>query len=278
MRYVPALMTAVILGGIASAPASAGSLSAPSASAFRSLSRYGREDRLLAPLLQISRLHRPPSQRNGRRAPACGESGQPGDHRHRAGSPRELRRVPLLERLGLRRCPLQQPLCRPALSATPKAWLRWGLPARRRARPEPWVDAGDAAEIRQDGLDLVGGELDLRHVAVPRAHAFGETFLELLDRIFEIDLPERRRFRQRALAGRGDGMAFGAMGLEKGLPGAALVSSSAASAPAALAASSATAAKAWRSGRGLSTVTPSKSHTGEASPELPTVLLRFSTA
>jgi len=34
MRYVPALMMAVILGGIASAPASAGSLPVPSTSAF----------------------------------------------------------------------------------------------------------------------------------------------------------------------------------------------------------------------------------------------------
>ena len=121
---------------------------------------------------------------------ACREPGQPGDHRHRADSPGELRRVPLLERLGLRRCALQQPLCRPALSSTAleRSWRGRRFPARGRARPEPWVDAGDAAEIGQDRLDLVGGELDLRHVAVPRAHAFGEAFLELLDRIFEIDL------------------------------------------------------------------------------------------
>ena len=73
------------------------------------------------------------------------------------------------------------------------------------------VDAGDAAEIVQNCRDLFAGELDLRHVAVARAHALGKPLLELFDGITEIDLPQGWRLWKRACPCRLDGMASPAM-------------------------------------------------------------------
>ncbi len=141
-------------------------------------------------------------------------------------------------------------------SLRPRSWLRRRFPARGNARPEPRVNAGDAAEIGQDRLDLVRGELDLRHVAVTRAHSLGEAFLELLDRIFEIDLAERRRLGERALACGVDRVAPRAILVEDGL--AVEAASSAASAPPAPVASSASETKASRKRRGFTIVAPSR--------------------
>jgi hypothetical protein len=88
------------------------------------------------------------------------------------------------------------------------------LGGRRGPWPASWVDAGDAAEIAQNCRDLFAGKLDLRHFAVARAHALGEALLQLVDWVFEINLPHRGRRRKRACAVPFKRMALAAMRLQ----------------------------------------------------------------
>ena len=74
----------------------------------------------------------------------------------------------------------------------------WRRLARNGSRgPLLGIDSGDVAEISQDRGNLLVGELNLGHVAVARTHAFRETLLQLVDRVFELDLAQRWRLWQR---------------------------------------------------------------------------------
>lgn len=48
----------------------------------------------------------------------------------------------------------------------------------RRDFAAPWPERSFAEEVGLDALDLIGGELDLRHVAVTRADSFGKLELQ----------------------------------------------------------------------------------------------------
>ena len=117
----------------------------------------------------------------------------------------------------LRRCALPRSLSRTEITGLVTPDLRRRLAGNDRARPRSGIDAGDAAEIAQDRRDLIVGELNLRHVAVLGAHTFGEALLQLVDGIFEIDLPQRRRLRQWTCAGCFEGMTPAAIRFENGL-------------------------------------------------------------
>src|SRR5690606_4604309 len=49
---------------------------------------------------------------------------------------------------------------------------------QRRHFAAPWPERSVAEEVGLDALDLIGGELDLRHVAVTRADSFGKLELQ----------------------------------------------------------------------------------------------------
>ena len=74
----------------------------------------------------------------------------------------------------------------------------WRRLARNGSRgPLLGIDSGDVAEISQDRGNLLVGELNLGHVALARTHALRETLLQLVDRVFELDLAQRWRLWQR---------------------------------------------------------------------------------
>src|SRR3972149_1332280 len=94
--------------------------------------------------------------------------------------------------------------------------LRRCLPRDAAARPLRGIYAREAAEVIQDGGDLLGRELNLRHVSMSGAHSLREPALQLLDGVAEINIPKRRRLLQRARAGCLDGMTTATVLLENG--------------------------------------------------------------
>jgi len=67
-------------------------------------------------------------------------------------------------------------------------------------------------EIRQQVVNLVGRELELRHRRMPGGDAFRKGLAEGLDRVSLMQRPERRRRLERTLTGPTDRMASSAVG------------------------------------------------------------------
>src|SRR5262245_37776893 len=99
--------------------------------------------------------------------------------------------------------------------ARPASWRRFARDYGACARGR--INARDAAEIIENCCNLIGRKLNLRHVTVLRAHAFAKTLFQLVDWVFEVNLPQRRCLWQGTFAACPKRMAAAAIVLENGL-------------------------------------------------------------